>query len=141
MHRALMLLLAPCFTGAAAAMGMVAILPVVLPNAAMRRSCWLPSDPRRGAWRGGHRAGTGGYFWRHRLAISGVPYATLLTVVMILSVFGSVSRYIKIPAIIWLYWTGDTTWGNQSAGLERRRRHLDNVIFARYHPLPIYRCF
>lgn len=57
------------------------------------------------------------------LAISGVPYATLLTVVMILSCLVQLGPLpVLIPAIIWLYWTGDTT-GHRAAGLERRRRH------------------
>lgn len=46
------------------------------------------------------------------LAISGVPYATLLTVVMIFSCLVQLGPLIVlIPSIIWLYWTGDTTWG------------------------------
>lgn len=44
------------------------------------------------------------------LAVSGVPYATLLTVLMILSCLVQLGPLpILIPAIIWLYWTGDTT--------------------------------
>ncbi|MBB1201117.1 AI-2E family transporter YdiK [Enterobacteriaceae bacterium 89] len=46
------------------------------------------------------------------LAISGVPYATLLTVVMIFSCLVQLGPLVVlIPCIIWLYWTGDTTWG------------------------------
>jgi predicted PurR-regulated permease PerM len=46
------------------------------------------------------------------LAISGVPYATLLTVVMIFSCLVQLGPLIVlVPSIIWLYWTGDTTWG------------------------------
>ncbi len=46
------------------------------------------------------------------LAISGIPYATLLTVVMILCCLVQIGPLlVLIPAIIWLYWTGDTTWG------------------------------
>ncbi len=91
-------------------------------NAAMRRFCWLPSDPRRGACvvvTALVQAVLGGV----GLAISGVPYATLLTVVMILSCLVQLGPLpVLIPAIIWLYWTGDTT-GHRAAGLERRRRH------------------
>lgn len=44
------------------------------------------------------------------LAVSGVPYATLLTVLMILSCLVQLGPLpVLIPAIIWLYWTGDTT--------------------------------
>ncbi|SNY74722.1 AI-2E family transporter YdiK [Enterobacter sp. CC120223-11] len=46
------------------------------------------------------------------LAISGVPYATLLTVVMIFSCLVQLGPLVVlIPSIIWLYWSGDTTWG------------------------------
>jgi predicted PurR-regulated permease PerM len=46
------------------------------------------------------------------LAISGVPYATILTVVMIFSCLVQLGPLVVlIPSIIWLYWTGDTTWG------------------------------
>lgn len=46
------------------------------------------------------------------LAISGIPYATILTVLMILSCLIQLGPLpVLIPAIIWLYWTGDTTWG------------------------------
>lgn len=67
MHCALMLLFSALlyWRGEQVAMG-IRHLPVVSRlNAAMRRFCWLPSDPRRGAWRGGYRAGTGGT-WRRR---------------------------------------------------------------------------
>ena len=56
-------------------------------------------------------------------AISGIPYATLLTVLMIL--FCPVQAGplpVLIPAVIWLYWSGDTT-GHRAAGLELRSRH------------------
>lgn len=46
------------------------------------------------------------------LAMSGIPYATLLTVVMMFSCLAQIGPLVVlIPAIIWLYWTGDTTWG------------------------------
>ena len=46
------------------------------------------------------------------LAIAGVPYATLLTVVMIFSCLVQLGPLVVlIPSVIWLYWTGDTTWG------------------------------
>jgi len=46
------------------------------------------------------------------LAISGIPYATILTVLMILSCLVQLGPLIVlVPAIIWLYWSGDTTWG------------------------------
>lgn len=46
------------------------------------------------------------------LAISGIPYATLLTVLMIFFCLVQLGPLlVLVPAIIWLYWSGDTTWG------------------------------
>ncbi|MGV3344204.1 AI-2E family transporter YdiK [Enterobacteriaceae bacterium LUAb1] len=46
------------------------------------------------------------------LAISGIPYATLLTVLIILFCLIQLGPLpVLIPAIIWLYWSDDTTWG------------------------------
>jgi len=46
------------------------------------------------------------------LAIAGVPYATLFTVVMLLSCLVQLGPLtVLVPSIIWLYWSGDTTWG------------------------------
>jgi predicted PurR-regulated permease PerM len=45
-------------------------------------------------------------------AIVGIPYATLLTVVMFVCCVAQIGPLlVLIPAIIWLYWTGDNTWG------------------------------
>lgn len=47
------------------------------------------------------------------LAISGIPYATVLTVLMIFSCLVQLGPLVVlIPAVIWLYWSGDTTWGS-----------------------------
>lgn len=46
------------------------------------------------------------------LAISGIPFASVLTVVMIFACLVQIGPLpVLIPAIIWLYWSGDTTWG------------------------------
>lgn len=46
------------------------------------------------------------------LALSGIPYATLLTVLLILFCLMQLGTLpVLIPAIIWLYWRGDTTYG------------------------------
>lgn len=46
------------------------------------------------------------------LALSGIPYPTLLTVLMFLFCLAQLGPLlVLIPAIIWLYWSGDTTWG------------------------------
>ena len=63
------------------------------------------------------------------LAVSGVPYATLLTVVMLLSCLVQLGPLpVLIPAIIWLYWTGDTTWGSVLLAWSCVVGTLDNVI-------------
>ena len=46
------------------------------------------------------------------LAICGVPFATVLIAVMlILGIAQLGPAFVLIPAIIWLYWKGDSTWG------------------------------
>ncbi|EPK7357999.1 AI-2E family transporter YdiK [Kluyvera intermedia] len=63
------------------------------------------------------------------LAISGVPYATLLTVVMIFSCLVQLGPLIVlVPCIIWLYWTGDTTWGTVLLVWSCVVGTMDNVI-------------
>ncbi len=63
------------------------------------------------------------------LAVSGVPYGTLLTVLMILSCLVQLGPLpVLIPAIIWLYWTGDTTWGTVLLVWSGVVGTLDNVI-------------
>lgn len=63
------------------------------------------------------------------LAIAGIPYATLLTVVMILCCLVQIGPLlVLIPAIIWLYWSGDTTWGTVLVVWSVVVGTLDNVI-------------
>lgn len=46
------------------------------------------------------------------MAVAGVPYATLFTVLMLLSCLVQLGPLlVLVPAIIWLYWSGDSTWG------------------------------
>ncbi|WP_395858520.1 AI-2E family transporter YdiK [Affinibrenneria salicis] len=46
------------------------------------------------------------------LAVSGIPYATLLTVLMFIFCVAQLGPLpVLVPAIIWLYWSGDTSWG------------------------------
>lgn len=46
------------------------------------------------------------------LAIAGIPNATLLTVLMLLCCLVQIGPLlVLIPSIVWLYWTGDNTWG------------------------------
>ncbi|MFT8211326.1 MAG: AI-2E family transporter YdiK [Symbiopectobacterium sp.] len=63
------------------------------------------------------------------LAVSGIPYPTLLTVVMFLFCLAQLGPLlVLIPAIIWLYWSGDTTWGTSLLVWSCVVGTLDNVI-------------
>lgn len=63
------------------------------------------------------------------LAISGIPYATILTVLMILSCLVQLGPLVVlVPAIIWLYWSGDTTWGTVLLVWSCVVGTLDNVL-------------
>ena len=68
----------------------------------------VPCAPWRWAWwsRPLTQAVLGGI----GLAVSGVPYAALLTVVMIFTCLVQLGPLlVLVPSIIWLYWSGDTT--------------------------------
>jgi predicted PurR-regulated permease PerM len=46
------------------------------------------------------------------LALAGVPYAALLTVVMFVLCVAQIGAIpVLVPAAIWLFWRGDTGWG------------------------------
>ncbi|AJZ89186.1 AI-2E family transporter YdiK [Cedecea neteri] len=63
------------------------------------------------------------------LAVSGIPYAALLTVLMVLSCLIQLGPLvILVPAIIWLYWSGDTTWGTVLLVWSCVVGTMDNVI-------------
>jgi predicted PurR-regulated permease PerM len=63
------------------------------------------------------------------LAIAGVPYATLLTVVMLFSCLVQLGPLtVLVPSIIWLYWSGDTTWGTVLLVWSCVVGTMDNVI-------------
>jgi predicted PurR-regulated permease PerM len=54
------------------------------------------------------QAGLGGI----GLAIAGVPFAGLLTAVMLLLCIAQLGPgLVLFPAVAWLYWSGDSTWG------------------------------
>jgi len=45
------------------------------------------------------------------LAVCGVPYAVVLTVAMFVLAIAQIGPApVLVPAVIWMYWTGDTTW-------------------------------
>lgn len=63
------------------------------------------------------------------LAVSGIPYATLLAVAMILSCLVQLGPLpVLVPAIIWLYWSVDTTWGTVLLVWSCVVGMMDNVI-------------
>lgn len=63
------------------------------------------------------------------LAISGVPYAALLTVVMIFTCLIQLGPLpVLIPSIIWLYWSGHTSWGTVLLVWSGVVAMLDSVI-------------
>lgn len=46
------------------------------------------------------------------LAVAGVPFATVLTALMFMLAVAQVGAVpVLIPAVIWLYWSGETGWG------------------------------
>ncbi|RYC43416.1 AI-2E family transporter YdiK [Pectobacterium zantedeschiae] len=63
------------------------------------------------------------------LGLSGIPYTTLLTVLMFLCCLAQLGPLlVLIPAIIWLYWTGDSTWGTILLVWSCVVGTIDNVI-------------
>lgn len=63
------------------------------------------------------------------LAVSGVPYAALLTVVMIFTCLVQLGPLlVLVPSIIWLYWSGDTTRGTVLLVWSCVVGTMDNVI-------------
>ncbi|GDX06542.1 AI-2E family transporter YdiK [Buttiauxella selenatireducens] len=63
------------------------------------------------------------------LAIAGIPNATLLTVVMLMCCLVQIGPLlVLIPSIVWLYWTGDNTWGTVLLVWSCVVGTMDNVI-------------
>lgn len=63
------------------------------------------------------------------LGLSGIPYTTLLTVLMFLFCLAQLGPLlVLIPAIVWLYWSGDTTWGTILLVWSCVVGTIDNVI-------------
>ena len=57
-------------------------------------------------WDGGYAA------WQADLAVAGVPLAPVLTAVMFfLSIAQIGPMLVLAPAVIWMYWNGDSGWG------------------------------
>lgn len=63
------------------------------------------------------------------LAVAGIQYATVLTVLMFICCVAQLGPLlVLVPAIIWLYWTGDTTWGTVLLVWSCLVGTMDNVL-------------
>jgi predicted PurR-regulated permease PerM len=63
------------------------------------------------------------------LAVAGVPLAALLTAVMFLLCIAQVGPLLVLaPAVVWLYWSGDTLWGTVLVVVSVVVVTLDNVL-------------
>ena len=63
------------------------------------------------------------------LVISGVPYAGLLTAVIFIFCIAQLGPIlVLLPAVAWLYWTGDATWGTVLLVWTILVGALDNVL-------------
>lgn len=63
------------------------------------------------------------------LAIAGIPFATILTAVMFILAIAQIGVWlVLVPAIIWLYWTGDTLWGTALLVWSIPVGAMDNVL-------------
>ena len=63
------------------------------------------------------------------LAVAGVPYAGLLTVVIFVACLAQIGPVIVlVPALVWLYWSGETGWGTFLVVVTLVVGTLDNVL-------------
>ncbi|GKX61829.1 hypothetical protein SOASR032_03980 [Pragia fontium] len=63
------------------------------------------------------------------LAVAGISYATLLTVLMFICCLAQIGpSLILFPSVIWLYWTGDNTWATVLLVWSCIVVSLDNVL-------------
>ncbi len=63
------------------------------------------------------------------LAIAGVPFAALLTVVMLLLCIAQLGpALVLVPAVVWLFWSGDSLWGTVLLVITVVVLTLDNVL-------------
>jgi predicted PurR-regulated permease PerM len=63
------------------------------------------------------------------LAVTGVPYAALLTAVMLLFGIAQIGPTpILVGAVVWLYWSGDVTWGTVMLVWTLVTTTLDNFL-------------
>jgi predicted PurR-regulated permease PerM len=63
------------------------------------------------------------------LAVAGIPFAALLTAVVLLLCIAQIGPLlVLVPAVIWLFWTGSTAWGTALAVWTVVVGMLDNVL-------------
>ena len=63
------------------------------------------------------------------LAVSGVPYAGVLTVLMFMACLAQIGPVIVlVPAAAWLYWSGETGWGSFLVVVTLVVGTLDNIL-------------
>src|SRR5262249_8637150 len=63
------------------------------------------------------------------VAIAGVPFAPVLTAVMFMLCIAQLGPgLVLVPAVIWLYWSGDPGWGAFLLGWTVVGGSLDNLL-------------
>jgi predicted PurR-regulated permease PerM len=63
------------------------------------------------------------------LAVAGVPFASVLTVVMLMLCLAQIGPVlVLVPAVVWTFWTGDTVWGTALLIWSVFVGTLDNVL-------------
>ncbi|HXX86383.1 MAG TPA: AI-2E family transporter YdiK [Casimicrobiaceae bacterium] len=63
------------------------------------------------------------------LAVTGVPFAGVLTAVVLLLCIAQIGPLVVlVPAVVWLYWSGDTLWGTVLLVWSIAIGPLDNIL-------------
>jgi predicted PurR-regulated permease PerM len=63
------------------------------------------------------------------LAVVGIPYAAVLTAVMFILCLAQVGAgLVLIPAVAWMYWSGDMVWGTVLVGFSVVTLTMDNFL-------------
>ncbi len=63
------------------------------------------------------------------LAVAGVPFASVLTVLMLMLCLAQIGPVlVLVPAVVWMFWTGDTLWGTVLLIWSIFVGTLDNVL-------------
>jgi predicted PurR-regulated permease PerM len=63
------------------------------------------------------------------LAVVGFPFATVLTAVMFILCLAQIGPgLVLIPAIVWMYWSGEIVWGTVLVGFSVVTLTMDNFL-------------